>query len=189
MRGSGRETAWPLLSLSALYEVTHEPRYREAALAVIDDLLAIQKEHGRVCWESPLGSGIYSAYMLTMSFNGIWDVWTATGEKRVLQLWKDITRPVIERLKDPDDWGYVVFRNWPIKVADLTVLARWYELTGDRKYIELGRNGLKLILSGAPQLDDQFLSWFAMWYRHIILYLKYADEFGLIDDRTCTLVW
>lgn len=189
MRGSGRETAWPLLSLSALYEVTREPRYREAALAVVDDMIAIQKEHGRVCWESPLGSGIYSQYMLTMSFNGIWDVWAATGEKRVLQLWKDITRPVLERLEDPDNWGYVIFRNWQIKVADLTVLVRWFELTGDRKYIELGRNGLRLILSGAPQLDDQFLSWFAMWYRHIILYLKYADELGMIDDSTCTLVW
>lgn len=189
MRGSGRETAWPLLSLSALYEVTREPRYRDAALAVIDDLLAIQKEHGKVCWESPLGSGIYSGYMLTMSFNGVWDTWAATGEKRVLQLWKDITRPVIDQLENPDHWGYVIFRNWPIKVADLTVLVRWYELTGERKYIDLGRNGLRLILSGAPQLDDQFLSWFAMWYRHIILYLKYADEFGMIDDSSCTLVW
>jgi hypothetical protein len=189
LRGSGRETAWPLLSLAALYEVTHEPRYREAALVVVDDMIAIQREHGQVVWESPLGSGIFSPYMLTMSFNGVWDVWAATGEPRALQLWKDITRPVLERLADPGDWGYVVFRNWPIKVADLTVLARWYELTGDRAYIDLGRNGLRLILSGAPQLDNQFLSWFAMWYRHIILYLRYADELGLIDDATCTLVW
>lgn len=189
MRGSGRETAWPLLSLSALYEVTQEQRYREAALTIIDDMLAIQKEHGKVCWESPLGSGIYSGYMLTMSFNGIWDTWAATGEERVLQLWKDITSPVIDQLENPDHWGYVIFRNWPIKVADLTVLVRWYELTGDRKYIDLGRNGLRLILSGAPQIDDQFLSWFAMWYRHIILYLKYADDFGMIDDSSCTMVW
>ncbi len=189
MRGSGRETAWPLLSLSALYEVTHEPRYREAALTVVDDLLDIAREHGQVCWESPLGSGIYSQYMLTMSFNGIWDVWAATGEPRVLELWKSITQPVLDRLEDPQNWGYVIFRNWPIKVADLTVLVRWYELTGDEKYIRLGKNGLRLILSGAPQLDDQFLSWFAMWYRHIILYLKYADEFGLIEDDHCTLVW
>ena len=189
MRFSGRETAWPLLSLSALYEVTHEVRYRDAALRVIDDLIAIQKEHGQVVWEYPPGSGIYSGYMLTMTFNGIWDVWAATGEERVLKLWQDITAPVIARLEDPGNWGYVIFRNWQIKVADLTVLARWYELTGDKKYIELGKNGLRLIMSAAPQLDSQFQGFFAMWYRHIILFLKYADEFGMIDDDHCTLVW
>lgn len=189
LRFSGRETAWPLLSLSALYEVTHEERYRDAALKVVDDLLEIQREHGRVVWEYPAGSGIYSGYMLTMTFNGIWDVWAATGEERVLQLWKDITKPVIDELEHPGSWGYVIFRNWQIKVADLTVLARWYELTGDEKYIRLGKNGLRLLLSGAPQLDSQFQGFFAMWYRHLILFLKYADEFGMIDDDHCTLVW
>ncbi len=189
LRFSGRETAWPLLSLSALYEVTHEPRYRDAALKVVDDLIAIQKEHGQVVWEYPAGSGIYSGYMMPMAFNGIWDVWAATGEPRALQLWKDITQPVIARLEDPDNWGYVVFRNWQIKVADLTVLARWYHLTGDPKYLRLGRNGLRLILAGCPQLDSQFQGFFAMWYRHIILFLQLADEFGMIDDDHCTLVW
>jgi hypothetical protein len=62
-------------------------------------------------------------------------------------------------------------------------------LTGDEKYIHLGKNGLRLIMSGAPQLDSQFQGFFAMWYRHIILFLKYADEFGMIDDDHCTLVW
>ena len=189
LRGSGRETAWPLLSLSALYEVTHEKRYRDAALVVVDDLIAIQKEHGQVCWESPLGSGILSDNMLTMSFNGIWDVWAATGEQRVLQLWKDITKPVIDQLENPGNWGYVIFRNWQIKVADLTVLSRWYELTGDRRYLALGKNGLRLILAAAPQLDNQYQGFFAMWYRHIILFLKDADEAGMIDDNHVTLVW
>ncbi|NQU11699.1 glycoside hydrolase family 127 protein, partial [bacterium] len=189
LRCSGRETAWPLLSLSALYEVTGERRYRQAALRVVDDLIAIEKKHGRVVWEYPPGSGIHSGYMLPMTFNGIWDVWAATGEKRVLQLWKSITKPVIDVLERPEDWGYVIFRNWQIKVADLTVLVRWYELTGDQKYIALGKNGLRLILASAPQLDSQFQGFFAMWYRHLILYLKYADEFGMIDDNHCTLVW
>jgi len=189
LRFSGRETAWPLLSLSALYEVTHEERYRDAALKVVDDLLAIQKKHGKVVWEYPPGSGIYGGYMLPMTFNGIWDVWAATGEKRVLKLWKDLTRPTIDALERPDNWGYVIFRNWQIKVADLTVLVRWYELTGDRKYIELGKNGLRLILAAAPERSSQFQGFFAMWYRHIILFLKYADELGMIDDDHVTLVW
>ena len=189
LRFSGRETSWPLLSLSALYEVTHEEKYKEAAMKVVDDMLAIQQEHGAVVWEYPAGSGIYSGYMLTMAFNGIWDVWAATGEERALQLWKDITKPVIDTLERPEDWGYVIFRNWQIKVADLTVLVRWYELTGDEKYIRLGKNGLRLIMSGAPQLDSQYQGFFAMWYRHLILFLKNADEFGMIDDEHCTMVW
>ncbi|MDP7395391.1 MAG: hypothetical protein QF541_00900 [Lentisphaeria bacterium] len=189
LRGSGRECAWPLLSLAALYEVTHETRYREAALKVIDDLIAVHGEHGGLVWEYPLGSGVYSDLMLTMTFNGIWDVWTATGEARVLQLWKDITAPVLDRLENPEDWGYVIFRNWGCKVGDLTVLARWYELTGDERYIRLGRNGLRLILAGCPQRDSAFHNEFAMWYRHTILFLKLADELGMIDDDHCTLVW
>ena len=96
---------------------------------------------------------------------------------------------MIDRLEDPDSWGYVLFRNWQIKVADLTVLARWYELTDDEKYVRLGKNGLRLILAAAPQLDSQWQGFFAMWYRHIILFLKLADKFGMIDDDHCTLVW
>lgn len=189
LRFSGRETAWPLLSLSALYEVTGKKRYREAALKVVDDLIDIREQRGRVEWEYPAGSGIYSDYMIAMTFNGIWDVWAATGEKRVLELWKEITEPVIARLADPDSWGYIHFRNWPIKCADLTVLARWYELTGETKYIELGKNGLRLIIAGCPDRDSQFQGFFAMWYRHIILFLKLADEHNMINDDHCTLVW
>ena len=189
LRFSGRETAWPLLSLSALYEVTHDPKYKAAAMKVVDGLIAVQKEHGSVVWEYPPGSGIYGGYMLPMTFNGIWDVWAATGEKRVLRLWKDITQPVIDALERPDNWGYVIFRNWQIKVADLTVLARWHELTGDEKYIRLGKNGLRLVLAAAPQLDSQYQGFFAMWYRHLILFLKNADECGMIDDDHVTLVW
>lgn len=189
LRSTGRETAWPLLSLSALYEATHEKRYRDAALSVVDELIRVQEERGSVVWEHPMGSGIYSDYMLAMTFNGIWDVWAATKEERVLQLWKDITGPVVDELDNPDGWGYVHFRNWHIKCADLTVLVRWYELTGDERYIRLGKNGLRLILAGCPGKSNQSQGFFAMWYRHIILFLKYADEFGMIDDDHCTLVW
>ena len=103
-------TSQPLLSLAALYEVTHEGRYRDAALKVVDDTLAIQQERGRVEWEHPPGSGIYGGYMLTMTFNGIWDVWATTGAKRVLDLWKGLTKPVIDRLEDPDNC-YVLARK------------------------------------------------------------------------------
>jgi hypothetical protein len=189
VRGSGRETAWPLLSLSALFEVTGETRYRDAALQVVDGLIAVQKQYGRVVWEYPLGSGIFSDYMIAMSFNGIWDVWAATGEARVLQLWKDITQPIVAALEDPNSKGYVHFRNAHLIWADLTVLVRWYGLTGDRKYVDLGRNGLRMILAACPEPFIQSDSIFAMGYRHFILFLKLADEFGMIDDDHVTLVW
>ena len=96
---------------------------------------------------------------------------------------------MIDQLSDPEHWGYVHFRNWPIKWADLTVLTRWYELTGDRKYVELGRNGLRLILAGCPQPLNQTQGFIAMGYRHFILYLKLADELGLLNDNDVTLVW
>ncbi|OGV67479.1 MAG: hypothetical protein A2498_02295 [Lentisphaerae bacterium RIFOXYC12_FULL_60_16] len=189
LRFSGRETAWPLLSLAALYDVTHEDKYRDAGLKIVDDLIAIREERGRLEWEYPGGSGIYSGYMIAMTFNGIWDVYAATGEKRVLDLWKSITGPVVEQLVDPAGMGYVHFRNWPLKWADLTVLVRWYQLTGDRRYVDLGRNGLRLILAGCPQPLHRTQGLAAMGYRHFILFLKLADEFGLINDDHCTLVW
>ncbi len=189
VRASGRESAWPLLSLAALYEVTGDARYRDVALHLVDELIAIQKEHGRVVWESPLGSGVLSQYMIAMTFNGIWDVWAATGETRVLQLWKDITRPIVDALTERGSKGYVHFRNAHLIWADLTVLVRWYELTRDRRYVDLGRNGLRLILAGCPEPFIQSDHIFAMGYRHYILFLKLADEFGMIDDDHVTLVW
>ncbi|OGV69034.1 MAG: hypothetical protein A2269_00225 [Lentisphaerae bacterium RIFOXYA12_FULL_60_10] len=155
----------------------------------MDDLIAIREERGRLEWEYPGGSGIYSGYMIAMTFNGIWDVYAATGEERVLDLWKSITGPVVEQLADPAGMGYVHFRNWPLKWADLTVLVRWYQLTGDRRYVDLGRNGLRLILAGCPQPLHRTQGLAAMGYRHFILFLKLADEFGLINDDHCTLVW
>jgi len=189
MRFSGRETAWPLLSLAALYDVTGEEKYREAGMKVIDELIATYQRCGALVWEYPPGSGRQSPYMLAMTFNGIWDMWAATGEERVLELWKKVTRPVVEGLSDPDGWGYVHFRNWPIKWPDLTVLARWYYLTGDERYVKLGRNGLRLVLAGCPEPLNRTQGFIAMGYRHFILFLKLADEFGMIDDDHCTLVW
>ena len=124
-----------------------------------------------------------------MTFNGIWDMYAATEEPRALELWKAVTEPVVNGLTDPGSFGYVHFRNWPIKWPDLTVLARWYYLTNDERYVGLGRNGLRLFLSGYPDTIDQTQFFAAAGYRHAILFLKLADEFGMIDDDHCTLVW
>ena len=186
---SGRESAWPLLSLAALYDVTHEDKYRDGGMVIINDLLRSEREHGHLAWEYPPGSGIYSGYMSLMVFNGIWDMWQATGDQSILELWKRASGPEVERLNKPDHWGYLHFRNWPIKWADLTTLARWYQLTGDKKYIDLGRNGLRMVLAGCPQPLNQTQGFIAMGYRHFIFFLKLADEFGMIDDDRCVLVW
>lgn len=186
---SGRETAWPLLSLSALYQVTGEKKYRDAGMKIVSDLHARYRKHGKLAWEYPPGSGIWSGYMAAMSFNGIWDMWAATGDKRVLEFWKKITHSVLEDLSNPNNWGYIHFRNWPIKWADLTTLARWYHLTGDKKYVELGKNGLRLILAGCPQPLNQTQGFIAMGYRHFIQFLKLADQFGMIEDDKCVFVW
>jgi hypothetical protein len=189
LRGSGREAAWPLLSLSALYEVTGEEKYMTAAMVVVDELDAVVKKHGQLMFEYPIGSGILSSYMALMTFNGIWDVYAASENPRVLELWKTVSKPYIDQLSSPDSMGYLHFRNWPIKWADLTCLARWYHLTGDEKYIRLGKNGLRLIMAGCPQPLNQTQGFIAMGYRHFIVYLQLADQLGMINDDNCTLVW
>jgi hypothetical protein len=186
---SGRESAWPLLSLAALYDITHETKYRDAGMVIIDELLKSEREHGHLAWETPAGSGNYSPYMQLMTFNGIWDMWQATGDETILDLWKRASGPEVERLSNPESWGYLHFRNWGIKWADLTTLARWHALTGDKKYIDRGRNGLRLTLSACPQPLNQTQGFIAMGYRHFIFFLKLADEFGMIDDNTCVVVW
>ena len=186
---SGRESAWPLLSLAALYEITHEQKYRDAGMVIVNDLQEKQDKFGQLVWEYPPGSGIHSGYMSAMTFNGIWDMYRASGDEKVLELWKTVTRPVIEKLSDPTSWGYIHFRNWPIKWPDLTNLARWYHLTQDRKYADLGKNCMRLVLSGAPQALQQTQGIIAMGYRHFIYFLKIADELGMINDDHCVLVW
>src|SRR5262249_47668049 len=155
---------------------THEKKYRDAGMRIVNDMLRTYRKHGRLVWEYPPGSGVFSDYMAAMSFNGVWDMWAATSDKRVLALWKNITRPVVESLSDPNQWGYIHFRNWHIKWPDLTTLARWYYLTSDKKYIELGKNGLRLVLNGCPQPQNQTQGFIAMGYRHFIFFLKLADE-------------
>jgi len=158
-------------------------------MVVIESMLETIREHGRMVWEYPLGSGIFSDVMLAMTFNGIWDMYAATGDPRVLDLWKSVSGPVVQALEEPSSKGYVHFRNAHLMWADLTVLVRWYELTGDEKYIRLGRNGLRMVLAACPEPLIQSDSIFAMGYRHFILFLKLADEHGMINDDTVTLVW
>ncbi|MCC7193689.1 MAG: hypothetical protein IT444_13015 [Phycisphaeraceae bacterium] len=189
LTASGRESAWPMLSLAALYEVTGEEKYRDAGMLIVKDLLESHRRHGQIMWEYPLGSGIFSSYMALMTFNGIWAMYDVTGDATVLDLWKKASGPYVEQLSDPRHWGYLHFRNWPIKWADLGTLMRWYYLTGDKKYVELGRNGLRLIMAGCPQPLNQTQGFIAMGYRHFIYFLKLADEFGMIDDDKCVLVW
>ena len=189
LRGSGRESAWPLLSLAALYEVTGEEKYRDAGLVITNQMLEVIQQHGQMVWEYPFGSGIFSSVMLAMTFNGVWDMYAATGDANVLRLWKTLTQPVVDALTDPGSKGYVHFRNAHLMWADLTVLVRWYELTGDQKYIALGKNGLRMVLAACPEPLIQSDSMFAMGYRHFILFLKLADEHGMIDDDKVTLVW
>ncbi|MAE61215.1 MAG: hypothetical protein CMJ49_07645 [Planctomycetaceae bacterium] len=186
---SGREAAWPLLSLASLFEVTGETKYRDAGMTIVNTLRDVFNERGQLEFEYPLGSGVFSSYMVLMTFNGIWDMYAATGDETILEFWKALTGPHVEQLSDPEDYGYLHFRNWPIKWADLTTLTRWYELTGDKKYVELGRNGLRLALAAAPQSLMQTQGIIAMGYRHFILFMKLADEFGMIDDDHVTLVW
>ena len=57
------------------YEVTHEEKYRDAALKVVDGPARHPARVRAACVGESAGSGIYSGYMLTMTFNGIWDVW------------------------------------------------------------------------------------------------------------------
>jgi len=189
IRISGRESAWPLLSLAALYDVTGEEKYRDAGMIIINSMFDAIAEHGQMVWEYPWGTGVFSSYMLAMTFNGVWDMYAATGDERILEMWKLLTTPTIESLTDPNSKGYVHFRNAHLMWADLTVLVRWYELTGDPKYIELGKNGLRLVLAACPEPLIQSDSIYAMGYRHFILFLKNADEFGMIDDNHVTLVW
>jgi hypothetical protein len=189
LRFSGRESAWPMISLAALYEVTGEVRYRDAGMAIIASMQEVVRTHGQMVWEAPAGSGILSPYMLAMAFNGVWDMYAATNDPGTLDLWKTLTAPVVAELEKPNSFGYVHFRNQHLIWADLTVLVRWYELTGDERYVRLGRNGLRLVMSGCPEPLIQSDHLFAMGYRHYILFMKLADEFGMLDDDRAMLVW
>lgn len=189
LTGSGRESAWPLLSLSALYEVTGEEKYRDAGMVIVNGMLDTVEKHGHMVWEYPLGSGILTSYMLFMTFNGVWDLYAATGDEKILKLYKILSEPVLKELESPHSFGYVHFRNAHLMMPDLTVLVRWYEMTGDEKFVRLGRNGLRMVLAAAPEPLIQSDSNYAMLYRHMILFLKLADEHGMIDDDHVTLVW
>ena len=53
----------------------------------------------------------------------------------------------------------------------------------------LDSDGLRITLAACPEPFIQTNFNFAMYYRHFILFLKLADEFGMINDDLVTLVW
>jgi len=186
---TSREAGWPLQSLACLYDYTREKKYIDAALSVINELCSRFEEHGPAMYEYPAGSGHFIAYNNPWLYDGLWEVYRVTGDQKTLGLWKALTKPVLDSLEDPDSSGYIHFRNQGINWPDLTVLDHWYELTGDERYVRLGKNGLKLFMTGSPDKSSMYQAFIAMGYRHFIFFLKLADEFGMIDDEKVTFVW
>lgn len=136
-----------------------------------------------------MGSGRWHPYMLAMTFNGIWDMYHATRDESILELWKQVTSPVVEGLTHPDSFGYIHFRNAHLRMADITVLARWYGITGDQKYLDLARTGLRLTLQTIAQPLIHETAHAAMLYRHFMFFMNLAEQHDLFSDEQCMLVW
>jgi len=182
-----REAGWPLISLANLYDYTREQKYLDAAMEIVNELCSRYEKRGLKMFEYPAGSGRFISYNVAWLFDGVWQVYRATNDGKVLEFWKNITRPAINSLERPDGHGYISFRPFPF--ADLTVLDHYYELTGDEHYVKLGENGLRLTLTSSPDKDNMFQLFGANSYRHYIFFLKLADEFGMIDDKMVTFIW
>jgi hypothetical protein len=183
-----RDSGWPLLALSALYEATGDERWLAGARRIAESLLENQGADG--AWGMWVGSGWYRGVCplhLGITLTGLSRYHRLTGDERVRESIVRAADAMLDTCTFPD--------GAPIYITDPKYGYRWshyfgtdieslgyvWELTGDVRYLEAGR------VTHRHNMGDRWLSAFsarafAYTWRGNLRYMAWADKAGMLVD-------
>lgn len=160
-------TAGVAFALARLYEVTHEKRFLDAALAGAQYLLSIARTAGGVCLiphalpegaeryylaycHGPAGTSRLFHQLHRVTGDAIWSDWFERSVAGVLQAG-------LPEARTPGFWDNVGQCCGSAAVAELMLSV--HRLTGERRHLELARALAGDILARATRHDDGSLEW------------------------------
>jgi hypothetical protein len=180
---SMRDSGWPLIALTALYEATGEEKWLRGCRRIVDALLAIWKDDEDwglwLGWHrslSPLHLGIVTT--------GLSHYHQLSGDERARDAILRATDIMLSRCAFPDGalmsvdnygWRWNYFSG-----VTFESLGYAWHLTGDRRYLQAGWLGHRWNLRQIPPaLTGIGLA--DMW-RGQLRYMYWADQAGMLKD-------
>ena len=181
---SVRDSGWPLIALSALYEATGEEKWLEGCRRIVDALLAAQLDD--LDWGLRLGWRRALAPMhLGIVITGLGRYHQLSGDERARTSLIRAADLMLEKCTRPDGaLMYVDNPGWRWNYYSGVAyesLGYVWSLTGDLRYLQLGHLGHRRGLSstGMSVLTGTTL---ADWWRGNLRYLYWADRAGVLTD-------
>ncbi|NOZ24386.1 MAG: hypothetical protein GXP25_25185 [Planctomycetes bacterium] len=203
--GSVRNFGWPLVALTSAYKATGQERFLDACKKLVEDLSHWQGEDGE--WKEPLGEpdGIHdrrgTPFMTGIGLAGLKRYILLTNDENAKDVFVKAARWLIERGTLPQ--GIFYYRRQEHHEWSHTIpltgcligegLAFAYDLTHDRKFLEVGLRNLRYDMMyarqssihstnspyGEPKVDGKF---YAQALRGVFNLMRAADEAGILED-------
>lgn len=167
---SSRDSGWPLIALSAVYEATGDDRYRRAMRRIFEALAAAQGPEGGWSMELGFHTG-HCPFQVGIGLTGVGRYHEVTGDGEAREvLLRGMAFLAGDGMRFPDGaWVYATTPDYRLTYRSDTPLEPFgyaYRITGDRRLIEAG-------LRGWTQSLD---------LRASLRFLWAADKAGLLED-------
>lgn len=179
---SVRDSAWPLIALSALYSVTGEEKWLSACKAIGENIIETQHPDGS--WDLYLGwyQGSYTPLQIGIGLNGLAHYHALTGDPRAEKALINGARCMIEKCKYPE--GILCYINAPgyrwnyYATCIIEALGYIWNLCGDKEILEVGRRSLYRALSTMTGNGTMI----AESWRGMLRYMYWAEKAGMLKD-------
>lgn len=182
---SVRDSAWAIIALSGLYEITREQKWLDCICKIATAVMDLQNQDGS--WDLFIGwyNGTKVPLQIGIGINGLIRYYQLTGDKRALQA---ITKAAEKLMNDTFPEGNMMYIDAPgyrwnyLSPVILEGLGFLWELTGDVKYLKFAESSFRSCM------NEMSLNGTAIAYnwRYLLKYLYWLDQAGLINSPSLT---
>ncbi len=178
---SVRDSAWPIIALSGLYEATGEHKWLDCIKKIAAAVMDLQKEDGS--WDLIIGwyDGTKVPLQIGIGINGLIRYYQLTGDERALQ---SINKAAEKLVNDTSPEGTMMYMDVPgyrwnyIAPVVLEGLGFLWGLTGNEKYLKFSEGSYR------ASLNEKSMNGTAIAYtsRYLLKYLYWLDRTGVLED-------
>ena len=179
---SARDSGWPIIALSALYEATGDSKWLEPCHRIATGML--DQQHPDGTWDLWLGwyNGNYTPLQIGIALTGLCRYYQITSCERARGGLLNAAQAFLEKCSFPE--GMLWYINAPgyrmnyVSGVIIESLGIVYELSGNQRYLELGWTSFKAEMAiSKPTGTNIASSW-----RGLLRYMYWSDRAGFLTD-------
>lgn len=179
---SVRDSAWPIIALSALFAVTGEEKWLNACKLIGENV--IESQHPDGSWDLYLGwyQGSFTPLQIGIGLNGLARYHSLTADPRAKNALIKGARCMIDNCRYPE--GVLCYINAPgyrwnyYATCIIEALGYIWNLSGDKDILEIGERSLYRALSTTTGNGTVI----AESWRGMLRYMYWAEKAGTLKD-------